>query len=46
LTDSCDFLDPYLAWSGRKDSGKGITLSSHAFESLTRTKSYNFRVKT
>eukprot|EP01006_Ploeotia_vitrea_P027127 TRINITY_DN59997_c0_g1_i1.p1 TRINITY_DN59997_c0_g1~~TRINITY_DN59997_c0_g1_i1.p1 ORF type:complete len:499 (-),score=232.62 TRINITY_DN59997_c0_g1_i1:1077-2573(-) len=38
----CDFLDPYLAWSGRKDSGKGISLSGLGFAAFTRTKSYNF----
>jgi acyl-CoA reductase-like NAD-dependent aldehyde dehydrogenase len=40
----CDFVDPYLAWSGRKESGKGISLSPLGFNSLIRTKSYNFRV--
>lgn len=42
----CDFLDPYLAWSGRKDSGKGIGLSSHGFAPFVRTKSWNFRPAT
>lgn len=42
----CDFLDPYLAWSGRKDSGKGIGLSTHGFAPFLRTKSYNFRPNT
>lgn len=42
----CDFLDPYLPWSGRKDSGKGIGLSHLCFSSFTRTKGYNFRPKT
>jgi len=42
----CDFLDPYLPWSGRKDSGKGISLSHLAFNSLTRTKAFNFRLTT
>lgn len=42
----CDFLDPYLAWSGRKDSGKGIGLSQFGFAPFYRTKSYNFRPAT
>ena len=42
----CDFLDPYLAWSGRKDSGKGIGLSTHGFAPFLRTKSWNFRPST
>jgi len=42
----CDFLDPYLAWSGRKDSGKGIGLSEHGFAPFLRTKSWNFRPNT
>jgi len=41
----CDFLDPYLPWSGRKDSGKGVSLSHLAFHSLTRTKGYNFKLQ-
>lgn len=40
----CDYLDPYLAWTGVKDSGKGISLSKLGFNAVTRVKSYNFRV--
>jgi acyl-CoA reductase-like NAD-dependent aldehyde dehydrogenase len=39
----CDYLDPGLPWSGRKDSGRGVSLSRHGFYQLTRTKSLNFR---
>ncbi len=39
----CDYLDPELAWVGVKDSGRGCTLSSVGFESLTRPKSFHFR---
>lgn len=39
----CDFVDPSLPWSGRKDSGKGISLSQFGFQSLVKTKGYNFR---
>jgi acyl-CoA reductase-like NAD-dependent aldehyde dehydrogenase len=40
----CDYLDPDLAWTGVKDSGKGCTLSRVGFEVLTRPKSYHLRV--
>lgn len=40
-----DFLDPYLPWSGRKDSGKGIGMSHLGFAPYVRTKAYNFRYK-
>ncbi|HBU49186.1 MAG TPA: aldehyde dehydrogenase [Myxococcales bacterium] len=39
----CDYLDPELAWVGVKDSGRGCTLSSVGFESLTRPKSFHLR---
>jgi acyl-CoA reductase-like NAD-dependent aldehyde dehydrogenase len=40
----CDYLDPALAWTGVKKSGRGCTLSTIGFEQLTRPKSYHFRV--
>jgi acyl-CoA reductase-like NAD-dependent aldehyde dehydrogenase len=42
----CDYLDPALAWTGVKNSGRGCTLSRVGFEQLTRAKSYHFRVTT
>jgi acyl-CoA reductase-like NAD-dependent aldehyde dehydrogenase len=42
----CDYLDPALAWTGVKNSGRGCTLSSVGFEQLTRPKSYHFKVTT
>ena len=42
----CDYLDPALAWTGVKNSGRGCTLSRVGFEQLTRPKSYHFRVPT
>jgi acyl-CoA reductase-like NAD-dependent aldehyde dehydrogenase len=42
----CDYLDPSLAWTGVKNSGRGCTLSRVGFEQLTRPKSYHFRVTT
>lgn len=42
----CDYLDPYLAWTGVRDSGHGCTLSPFGYEALTRPKSYHLRTKT
>ena len=42
----CDYLDPALAWSGVKDSGRGCTLSRIGYEQLTRPKSFHFRIMT
>ncbi|WP_298770652.1 aldehyde dehydrogenase family protein [uncultured Shewanella sp.] len=36
----CDYLDPALAWTGVKQSGRGCSLSILGFESITRPKSY------
>jgi acyl-CoA reductase-like NAD-dependent aldehyde dehydrogenase len=40
----CDYLDPALPWTGWKDSGRGVSLSSLGFEGLTKTKSVHFRL--
>ena len=42
----CDYLDPELAWTGVKDSGRGCTLSRVGFEQLTRPKSFHLRTQT
>ena len=42
----CDYLDPALAWTGVKDSGRGCTLSKLGLESFTRPKSFHLRLKT
>jgi len=39
----CDYLDPALAWTGVKNSGRGCTLSTVGFESLTRPKSFHLK---
>lgn len=39
----CDYLDPALAWTGVKDSGRGCTLSRVGYEQLTRPKSFHLR---
>jgi acyl-CoA reductase-like NAD-dependent aldehyde dehydrogenase len=40
----CDYLDPALAWTGIKDSGRGCTLSRFGYDALTRPKSFHFRL--
>jgi acyl-CoA reductase-like NAD-dependent aldehyde dehydrogenase len=40
----CDYLDPALAWTGVKDTGRGVTLSRLGYETLTRAKSYHLRL--
>jgi acyl-CoA reductase-like NAD-dependent aldehyde dehydrogenase len=39
----CDYLDPALAWTGVKDSGRGCTLSRFGYDALTRPKSFHFK---
>ena len=39
----CDYLDPELAWTGVKNSGRGVTLSKIGYEHVTRVKSFNFK---
>ena len=39
----CDYLDPALAWTGVKNSGRGCTLSSVGFEHMTRPKSFHLK---
>jgi acyl-CoA reductase-like NAD-dependent aldehyde dehydrogenase len=41
----CDYLDPALAWTGVKDSGRGCTLSRVGYETLTRPKSFHLRTR-
>jgi acyl-CoA reductase-like NAD-dependent aldehyde dehydrogenase len=40
----CDYLDPALAWTGVKNSGRGCTLSRVGYEQLTRPKSFHLRI--
>ncbi|MFO0694213.1 MAG: aldehyde dehydrogenase family protein [Polyangiales bacterium] len=40
----CDYLDPALAWTGVKDSGRGCTLSVLGYEQLTRPKSFHLKL--
>jgi acyl-CoA reductase-like NAD-dependent aldehyde dehydrogenase len=42
----CDYLDPALAWTGVRDSGRGCALSIFGFDQLTRPKSFHLRTVT
>jgi len=39
----CDYLDPTLAWTGVKDSGRGVSLSGLGYFYLTRPKSFHLK---
>ena len=41
----CDYLDPALAWTGVKNTGRGCTLSTLGYEQLTRPKSFHLRTE-
>ncbi|KAF8736117.1 hypothetical protein AX14_000840 [Amanita brunnescens Koide BX004] len=42
----CDYLDPALAWTGVKHSGRGISLSRYGYDQLTRAKSVHMKLRT
>ncbi|TFY82825.1 hypothetical protein EWM64_g1191 [Hericium alpestre] len=44
--ETCDYLDPALAWTGVKNSGRGISLSKFGYDQLTRAKSVHMKIKT
>jgi len=37
--NKCDSVDPSLAWTGVKDSGRGVSCSPYGYDQLTRPKS-------
>ncbi len=39
----CDYLDPALCWTGCKETGRGASLSSLGYLSVTRPKSYHLK---
>ncbi|MFT6732886.1 MAG: acyl-CoA reductase-like NAD-dependent aldehyde dehydrogenase [Polaribacter sp.] len=45
FVNRCDYLDPALAWVGVKNSGRGCSLSSLGYDSLTRAKSFHIKSK-
>jgi len=38
-----DYLDPYLVWTGTKDTGRGVSLSALGFDTFTRPRSFHLR---
>jgi len=43
FANRADYLDPALAWTGVKDTGRGVSLSELGYHQLTRVKSYHLR---
>ncbi|HEX5183313.1 MAG TPA: aldehyde dehydrogenase family protein [Allosphingosinicella sp.] len=43
FANRCDYLDPFLAWTGVKESGRGASLGRHGFAAVTRPKSLHLR---
>jgi acyl-CoA reductase-like NAD-dependent aldehyde dehydrogenase len=43
FANRCDYLDPKLAWTGVKQSGRGASLGRYGYESVTRPKSFHLR---
>ncbi len=39
----CDRVSPRLPWSGRGDSGVGLTLSTHGIQAFTRPRAWHLR---
>lgn len=39
----CDYVDPVLVWTGVKETGRGIALSSLGFDPYTRPKSFHLK---
>jgi len=40
----CDYLDPELPWTGHNQTGKGISLSRHGFNGVTKVKGYHMKL--
>jgi len=45
FVNRCDYLDPALAWTGVKNSGRGCSLSAYGYHALTRPKSYHIKTE-
>ena len=44
FVNRCDYLDPELAWTGVKNTGRGCTLSKLGFNAFTQLKSYHIKI--
>lgn len=45
LMNRCDYLDPALAWTGTRKSGRGCSLSRLGYDQLTRPKSFHLKLR-
>ncbi len=45
FANRCDFLNPALAWTGVKNTGRGVSLSVLGFSQVTQIKSYHIKTK-
>ncbi|CUS14265.1 unnamed protein product [Tuber aestivum] len=43
FVNRCDYPSPDLAWTGWKDSGRGVTLSKFGFEAFVKLKSFHLK---
>ncbi|KAK2071766.1 hypothetical protein P8C59_006164 [Phyllachora maydis] len=43
FVNRCDYPSPDLAWTGWKNSGKGVTLSRFGFDQFVKLKSYHLK---
>ncbi|KAK3688022.1 Aldehyde/histidinol dehydrogenase [Podospora appendiculata] len=43
FVNRCDYPSPDLAWTGWKNSGKGVTLGKFGFEQFVKLKSYHLK---
>ena len=43
FANRCDVLDPALPWGGVKDTGKGVSLSVHGFDSFLKLKGFHLK---
>jgi acyl-CoA reductase-like NAD-dependent aldehyde dehydrogenase len=41
----CDYIDPELAWTGVKDTGRGAGMGPFGFDAMTRPKSFHLRLE-
>lgn len=44
FVNRCDYLDPELAWTGVKHTGRGCTLSKLGFNAFTQLKSFHIKL--
>ena len=45
FVNRCDYLSPALAWTGVKNTGRGVSLSVLGFDYVTRVQSYHVKHK-